>query len=558
MKSIFRQAIAVMALGAICAAQPLPPSGDDVKSAKSTKKTAAASVTGQELKELKEALAKQQAQIDALERQNQKLEQQLQQNSMQLQDTQGKLATTEKTAADAQAKAAVAEEQDVKVKKVEADLADVRTTLTSSALQTQDEQKRTAAVEGLLSRFRMSGDIRLRYENFTQAKNDSANAAKTDFERNRPRVRVRFAIDGKLNQNFVGGFALATGAINDPTSPNQTLGDSMTRKAINIDRGYITYHSSALKGLSITGGKWAFNWQKTNQTFDPDINPDGFNERYSRDLNSPVFKNITLHASQLFLNEKNSTTTGGNRDESWALVGGVQAKLQLGKYWAMTPSWDMVGFLNPNYVVNGASTTANAGTTPNWGGNLAPTNASGFAPNGMTNCVTTKVQYGSSAPALCSDFLYNDIIVNNTIKTAKANLPVNVMFEFEQNLGANASTGGLSGTTAKTAAENKKRNTLIVLDASVGQQKAKGDFQVGYSFIRSEQDAVLASFAESDQFQPTNALNHKLYFNYRIANNTTLAYTQWIGHYLDFNLTPSNFTKNTWLYRGQLDAIYSF
>lgn len=558
MKAIFRQAVAVLALGAICAAQPLPPSGDDVKSAKSKKKPAAVAVTSQELKDLKEALAKQQAQIDALERQNQKLEQQLQQNSVQLQDTQGKLAVTEKSAVDAQAKAASVEEQGLQVKKVEADLADVKTTLTNSAVQTQDDQKRIAGVEGILGRFRMSGDVRVRYENFTQQKNDATNAAKVDFERNRPRLRVRFGIDGKLNQNFVGGFAIATGAINDPTSPNQTLGDDMTRKTINLDRGYISYYSSAIKGLSITGGKWAFNWQKTNQTFDPDINPDGFNERYTRDLKNPVVKNITLHASQLFLNEKNSNNTGGNRDESWALVGGVQAKLQLGKYWTMTPSWDMVGFLNPNYVVNGAATTANAGTTPNWGGNLAPTNANGFAPNGMTNCVTTKVQYGASAPALCSDFLYNDIIVNNTIKTAKANLPINVLFEFEQNLGANASTGGLSGATAKTTAENKKRDKLIVFDASIGQQKNKGDFQVGYSFIRSEQDAVLASYAESDQFQPTNALNHKLYFNYRMAHNTTLAYTQWIGHYLDFNLTPSNFTKNTWLYRGQLDAIYSF
>lgn len=558
MKAIFRQAVAVLALSAICAAQPLPPSGDDVKHAKSKKKTAAVSVTVQELKELKDALAAQQAKIDALERQNQKLDQQLQQNSMQLQAAQSKSADAEKAAADAQAKVAMIDEQAVQVKKVEADLSDVKSSLTSSALQTQEEQKRIAGVEGILGRFRMSGDVRVRYENFTQEKNDEASTTKTNFERNRPRVRVRFGIDGKLNQNFVGGFAIATGAINDPTSPNQTLGDNMTRKSINLDRGYITYNSSAIKGLSITGGKWAFNWQKTNQTFDPDINPDGFNERYSYDVKSPVLKNITLYAAQLFLNEKNSNNVGGNKDESWALVGGVQAKLQLGKFWTMTPSWNMIGFLNPDYVVNGAATTANAGTTPNWGGNLAPTNSNGFAPNGMTNCVTTRVQYGASAPALCSDYLYNDIILNNTIATGHAKFPVNVLFEFEQNLGANSSTGGLSGATAKTTAENKKRNKLIVLDASVGQAKGKGDIQFGYSFIRSEQDAVLASFAESDQFQPTNALNHKIYFNYKIANNTTLGYTQWIGHYLDFNLTPSNFTKNTWLYRGQLDAIYSF
>lgn len=569
MKSLIRQAAAVLALSAMCMAQPLPPSGEDVKSTKSKKKTAVVSVTAEELKELKEALKAQQAQIDSLTRQNQKLDQQLQQNSAQLAATQSQLTETKKTAADADAKATALETETApKVAKVQADLSDVKTTLTNAAVQTQDDQKRISGVEGLLGRFRMSGDIRVRYENFTQDKNDPATTTTTGLERNRPRLRVRFAVDGKLNQAFVAGFALATGAANDPTSPNQTLGDSLIRKPINFDRGYISYYPTFAKGLSITGGKWAFNWQKTNQTFDPDINPDGFNERYSHDFKSPVVKNLTLFATQIFLNELNTTkiipagssasSATGDRDESWAVGGGVQAKLQPASIWTVTPSFAMFGFLNPNFVVNGTASTANVGGTPNYYGGFKATNAAGFAPNGMTNCVVNKVQYGSTLPALCSDYLYADLIINNTITTPNKKLPINILFEYEKNLGANASTGGLSGTTAKSTAANKKRDTLIVLDANVGQTKAKGDFQLGYSFIRSEQDAVLASFAESDQFQPTNTLNHKFYVSYKPAANTQLLFTEWIGQYLDFNLTPSTFTQNTWLKRGQFDVIYSF
>ena len=50
-----------------------------------------------------------------------------------------------------------------------------------------------------------------------------------------------------------------------------------------------------------------------------------------------------------------------------------------------------------------------------------------------------------------------------------------------------------------------------MIDASVGQQKNKGDMQFGYAWLRQEQDSVIASFAESDQRAPTNILQHRIY-----------------------------------------------
>ena len=47
-------------------------------------------------------------------------------------------------------------------------MADVKTTLTNTAVGTQEEQKRMSALEGLVGRFRFNGDVRVRGETFFQ------------------------------------------------------------------------------------------------------------------------------------------------------------------------------------------------------------------------------------------------------------------------------------------------------------------------------------------------------------------------------------------------------
>ena len=54
------------------------------------------------------------------------------------------------------------------VVKLDSDMADVKTTLTNTAVGTQDEQKRMSALEGLVGRFRFNGDVRVRGESFFQ------------------------------------------------------------------------------------------------------------------------------------------------------------------------------------------------------------------------------------------------------------------------------------------------------------------------------------------------------------------------------------------------------
>ena len=71
----------------------------------------------------------------------------------------------------------------------------------------RQEDQCAARLHGAL--LRLSGDIRLRGEDIFQ----DCPACVT---RNRARLRVRFGVDGRLNENFMGGFALATGSLRRP------------------------------------------------------------------------------------------------------------------------------------------------------------------------------------------------------------------------------------------------------------------------------------------------------------------------------------------------------
>src|SRR5437899_2186426 len=121
----------------------------------------------------------------------------------------------------------------------------------------------------------------------------SCNSRCTDCaDRNRARIRVRFGFEGKLNDDFTAGVAIATGSLGDPTTTNETFTNFFDRKTIGLDKAYITYNPVAHKWLSLTAGKFAYQWQRTQVTGDPDINPEGFNQKLSFDTHMPFVKNV--------------------------------------------------------------------------------------------------------------------------------------------------------------------------------------------------------------------------------------------------------------------------
>ena len=505
--------------------------------------------TADEVRQLREAFAAQTQHVQRLEQQLQLFESQFRRTEAAATDAQSKVAEMQTSTS----------KQQESLDALKRNVSDFGYSMTAYATSTQEGQKRFTALENLMGRLRWSGDVRVRTDDVFQSYSGCNGACNPRF---RERIRVRLSLEGRVNQDFVAGFALASGVINDPTSTNETLTNAFERKTVSFDRGYITYNPQAHKWLTLTGGKFAFTWTRTNQTFDPDINPEGFSEKVSFNFKHPVFKNVTFTGMQLLFNEINRRTTGatcaagfctngGNNTgaDSFAAGGQASVKLQLGKRISMTPSYSVLNWRNENALLNNA--VFNAPGVAN----------SPFAPNGMTNSTVAS----AGVTRFLSQFMYSDLIVDTSVDTGLKRWPWRVVLEYLDNLNA-ADHPNIGTAAAPVIALNLgSQSHLYRVETSIGQVRNQGDFLFGYSFHRQEQDSVIASWAESDQRAPTNILQHSIYAQYRVRPNVTLAGTLWVGRTLNSRLQNSVLapglaagTVEPYLKRTQFDVIYSF
>jgi len=543
-------------------------------------------VTAKEVQDLKEAVTAQQQQI----RQQNQLVEQLRSQLQQLVDaTQQANAAAQKAASSvdqAQSTAAQAQQSATQAKSVADQAAfnaeDVKSALAVVNTTTQDERRQLSALEALVGRFRFSGDVRIRGESYFQSGVPDDNLA---------RIRVRFGMDGQLNQDFIAGFALATGSLGNPTSTNETLTNVFDRKTIALDRGFITYNPVAHSWLTLTGGKFPYPWQRTSVTFDPDLNPEGFDEKASFDFSGPL-QNVNIQGIELLYNQANGKP-GIPSQDSYALGMQIAGRFVFGP-WTVTPSFLSLKWNRPDAILQesafatAATTTGYQPPTPTGGPTPSPITgipipgegqgcAKGtsfpsfppcvFAPNGMTNATYVD---SKGVPHFYSGYNYADFILPNQIQTGFTRLPVNILLEFLDNLDAESHPLNTKGAVISTLGSQNKEYGF---DVSVGQVKNKNDIQVGYAWYREEQDAAIASFVESDQRAPTNILQNRIYALWKLRANTLASFTWWHGRALNTNLennvalynnysSVATITKpgqqEPYLNRLQFDLIYTF
>ncbi len=523
------------------------------------KQTTKSAGSAQEVQQLKELVQSQQQQLSQQDRQLNELKLQLQQLLQATQQANSAAEGLRSRAEQAQATADQARESATAAQQSAASASsaavDAKAALATEAKKSQDNDKRISALQDVLSRFRFAGDIRVRGEDFFQ---------KGVADRNRARIRVRFGVDGRLNEDFIGGIALATGSLGDPTTTNETFTNFFDRKTIGLDRGFITYNPIAHKWLSVTGGKFAYLWNRTQVTGDPDINPEGFAEKLSWDLKAPALKNFSINLIQTLFNE---STTG---TDSYALGGQVAGKVQIGRLTSI-PSLLFLKWNSPDSILQASAFAVQATTTT--GGLPVPGEGPGCGkgsglptvpPCAFAANIVTNATYNDAAgkPHFYSQFLYADLILNNTVRTAWSRLPLNVLLEYENNLDAKDHPLSPTGTVLTNL--GKQSHTYLV-DVSLGQTKNKNDIQIGYAWLREEQDAALASFAESDQRAPTNILQNRWYALWKLRANTVASYTFWYGRTLNSSLQHAALATGVapgqtapHVKRMQFDLIYSF
>jgi Putative porin len=523
-------------------------------------------VSRQEVQQLRQELATQQQQMEAQHQQMEQLKSQLQHLLDAIQQANAAGRKVEGSTDQAQTAAIQALQSATEAQRV-ADPASAHAPEARSALsvvnsKTQDEDNKVSALEDVLGRFRFAGDIRIRGENFT---------GQGTQDRNRARIRARFGVEGKLNEDFNGAIYLATGSLGDPTTTNETFTNFFDRKTIGLDKAFITYNPIAHHWVSVTAGKFPYLWQRTSVTGDPDLNPEGFEQKFSFDLQNPVVKNFTVQAIELLYNESSAG------QDSYALGAQVSAKLQFGP-WTATPSLLSLKWNRPDAILQASAFAVQATTTgsTSTGSLSVPGEGPGcqtvvggpkfapcpFAANGMTNATFID---SKGLAHFYSGFNYTDFIFNNQFKTGSERFPLNLLLEFEDNLDAeNHPLDSAGHVIAGLGPQNKEYG----FDLSLGQTRNKNDLQFGYSWYRQEQDSVLASFAESDQRTPTNLIQNRIYALWRLRANTVASFTWWRGRVLNSalenNAALAQKTITTagetepYVNRFQFDLIYTF
>lgn len=511
-------------------------SGQTSSTSKAKAKHSVSGVT-QELRDLRSMVAAQQKQLEAQRQQMDQLQSQMQQLLEATRQANVAAEKGQSGAAQAQTSATQAQQTAAEAQRVadqaSANAVEAKTSLALVNSKREAEDKRVGALSDLVGRFRFGGDVRVRGDSYMQ---DSPGF----FDRNRARIRARFGFDSKLNEDFSAGIFLATGSPADITASNQTLTNFFERKTIGVDRAFIAYQPVARPWMQLIGGKYAFTWARTSLTFDPDVNPEGFSQKFSWNLKNSVVKNFSVGAVQLLYTEVAAGT------DSYALGGQASARLEWGR-WTGTPQFFLLKWNNPSAILQASSFAVQATKATDSGGKTiflpgeGPGCAAGsagsgklpssppcaLAANGMTNAVITD---SNGVPRFLSGFFYTDYLLNNEVKTGLKRWPVNLLLEFQDNLDAAEHPLDTKGNVIPGLGSQGKG---YLADLSLGQTKSRNDLQFGYTYWRQEQDAILATFSESEARASTNILEHRFYAMWKVRNNTLAIFNLWRGRTLN-------------------------
>ena len=417
-----------------------------------------------------------------------------------------------------------------------------------------------------------SGDFRLREDALFGGPSDRS------LDQNQQDYRLRFNIDMQLSDDFSGGFTLASGNINDPTSTNQTLTGFYARKPIALDRLFLSYRPGQFKALSLVAGKFTYPWYNTELTWDKDLNPEGFGQTLNFKLDStPVLKRIALVGFELPFGQVAGVSLRDKSLTQTATYGGqFQTEWQLASWLNLTAYSGFYNFHNADPMALAlAKADAKNPVTPLIG--LLPLAGGGGAPQNsiVTTTATSVVTVnGAAAPTgvsavtnaqFASKFGLFDSIARFDVKTASERWPVAIIGDYVQNTKACANAGNILPAPANTPSSVYSQSTNFACDphqrraywaeAEVGRILQKHDLQFGYTRIFVEREAVLSNLNYNQMFQGSNVTEHRLSVFYAARSNVIFDFIGLIGRPLNFG-NPNPPIDS--LKRLQFDVNYIF
>ena len=387
------------------------------------------------------------------------------------------------------------------------------------------------------------GDFRLRYEAFTyDDRNSSAGSTTTaaEHDRNRFRVRLRWGMEKDFMDDWKVGFRLATGTVTEPTSTNQTLGNSgyFNTKAFNLERAYAVYEPNglkdygAIKGVKVGAGKFEnpFVRYSTPMVWDTDVTPEGIYEQVNVSVISTEENKLNLQGTlgQFIVNEN----TGSETD---AGIYGYQGAVNFSTYNFKTEQPVDINIATSYYDYT------------NW-----------FQTVTSNSAATSYLRTNS---IVADDFRVLDLYPEVTFYVNKQ--PLMLWYDYATNL-ANVGTEDIVQSS-----ENDIHDTDEAwgVGFKLGKIKKKGSWELFYGYYEIGANAVVAAFNDADFGGPdgngfTNRQGHKFSLGYQLTENMAL---NWTGYYVQpLNPTVSSTTLGLAssrvedVFRSQLDVVYKF
>jgi hypothetical protein len=395
--------------------------------------------------------------------------------------------------------------------------------------------------------FAFSGDFRLRAEpTFGGPTNLSQ-------DRFRNRFRLRFNAEAKLNDQFWGGFSLASGDLNNPISTNETAGQYATRKPIAIDRAYLTYNPAWFRPLTLTGGKYAYSWLNTELVWDKDLNPEGTSETLAFHTNTSLLKKFAVVAFQSpFAENKRTATTDQSYYNTMVYGEQLQTVWQLGSRVKLSA---YTGYYDWKYADSIALSMAVANSASPANG-LLPLNSTGEQ-NSIGTVTTTNAITGAktiTSAQFASKFGIFDSLAQIDITTPTERWPITFVGDFAQNTQACENVDNIPAAAVFSAPCEPHARHAYWVETRVGRTDRKGAWQFAYTRLMIEREAVLGPFVYSEIFPSTNVEIHRPEILYQLFQNVTLQLNGLIGRP---QVTSSSPLQPLWE-RLQFDVIYKF
>jgi len=457
--------------------------------------------------------------------------------------------------------------------------------------QTREEQeangKQSSQLPDWVKRFRISGDIRVRYEGDFYPSGNAAgfftnfNAINTgngltfpgpaatvfnpplvpqynvDQDRNRFRLRARTGVDVYLDDGFSAGLRIATGSDDSPVSENQTFGgvNSFTgnqggdfgKYAIWLDRAFIRYQlgGDPNQNLILTVGRFDNPFMHTSMLWADDLAFDGAAIQGKYEVTPGVVPFLTAGGFPVYNTDLNFSS---NQAVKFPSENKYLFALQGGSSWQITKEVSFKGatafydFENIQGQVSSPITNAslNAGDTDG--------SRPSFAQNGNTYIAirdfedplaTTETQYYGLASQFRElvltgqfDFGYFDPFHISLVGEGVKNLA----FDRNQIINGGPSPTGLSGGFAgpQNNTSNLDPNSFYGGDigyiirlnlGSVALEKL-WDWNVSLSYRHVETDATVDGFVDSDFGAGLAGTNLQ---GYTIGGNVALNPHVWLG-----------------------------